>query len=117
MGIGPAPSKKLIEGTYFDTGVLTLTPPVTPTPGTTTEIYTHDLGFVPAFIAFWEFDGVTHVPIPKYWFTAAGASAFSLEAEITSTELRVSFSYLAASPAGYPGPIDIRYYFLQESAN
>lgn len=97
--------------------VITLTPPAIPTPGLTTTFYTHNLGYVPTFIAFWEFDGTTYFPVPKYWFTNTGTLAMSLEAYSTATDFNIDFTYVAASPSGYPGPINIRFYLLRETAS
>lgn len=97
--------------------VVVLTPPAVPTPGTTVQTYAHNFGFVPTFLAFWEFDGNSYFPVPKYWFTAGGALAYSLEAYTTATNFNVEFTYMAASPAGYPGPINIRFYLMRETAS
>lgn len=97
--------------------VLVLTPPAIPTPGMTTATYTHDLGYVPSFLPFWEFDGNSYFTIPKYWFTAGGALAYSLEAYTTASIFQVEFFYLAASPSGYPGPINIKFYLFRETAS
>ncbi len=100
-----------------------LTPPAVPTPGSTFASYTHGLldsnglPYIPGFMSWWVFDGLSYLPMPKYWFTAGGALAYSLEISVTATTLDVEFFYRAASPSGYPGPINIKFYLFRETAS
>lgn len=116
-----AADSKMVLNSNFNSFKIVAANTVTITPtalaGTYSATYEHNLGFVPAFVAYWVFDGNTYLTVPRYSFTAGGSLGWKLEASATKTLFQVDFFYLAASTDGFPNNITVKFYLLIETAS
>jgi hypothetical protein len=82
----------------------------------------HNLGFVPAILAYVVISGTTYVPMPYVNYTTAGGAGsagwYSMYVTADSTNVTVRMDTLAYGAAfSLAPPITFRWYLLQQRAN